>query len=407
MDLVPIFSLLILLIYLGVESYLHQRRLKKISGRIAVTGIRGKSSITRLIVAGLRPSGFEVMAKTTGSRPVLIYPDSLEKEIVRRGRANILEQKKLIKEARLRRANLLVSEMMSIQPECLKTENKHLLKPGLLVVSNFRVDHTEFLGEDKEQIARSVLETIPSGQLVFIPEEETRPWMKSVALKKGFELIPVQESQESTSLVEMLPYPEFEANVRLALSVLKHFSVSLEKIKAGWSELQPDYGSPRAWKISCKDNKIIYFVSLFAANDPESSFIALELIIQKKGWQKVPKIGLLSLRADRGDRTRQWADFLSQPHDSYFDSLALIGPGARALKRRLQKGWSSPEGDGWLLTVRKPEDCLGKIMSLITENREDLVKENSEVVIFGLGNIVGFGQDLIDYLERTSNAIRI
>jgi poly-gamma-glutamate synthase PgsB/CapB len=407
MDFVPLFSLLVLLIYLGVESYLHQRQLKKIPKRIAVTGIRGKSSITRLIAAGLRSSGSRVMAKTTGSRPVLIYPDSQEEEIRRRGRANILEQKKLIKKAGLRTANLLVSELMSIQPECLKVENKHLLKPGILVVSNFRVDHTEFLGEDREQIARSVLETIPSGQLVFIPEEETAPWMKSMALKKGFELIPIEESQESTCLAEILPYPEFEVNVRLALSVLKHLFVPSEKVKAGWSGLKPDYGTSRAWKINCKDNRIIYFVSLFAANDPESSLMAMELIIKKNNWEKVPKIGLLSLRGDRGDRTKQWADFLSQPNNSYFDSLGLIGPGARAMKRRLKKDQSSLEANVWVLTIRTPEDCLGNIMSLTAKNLEDLAEKSSPVVIFGLGNIVGFGQDLIDYLERTSNAIRI
>ena len=38
--------------------------------RVAVTGTRGKSGVTRLIASGLRASGAKVVAKTTGSRPV-------------------------------------------------------------------------------------------------------------------------------------------------------------------------------------------------------------------------------------------------------------------------------------------------------------------------------------------------
>jgi len=43
------------------------------------------------------------MAKTTGSRPVLIYPGGQEQEIRRRGRANVLEQEKLVARPQLKR----------------------------------------------------------------------------------------------------------------------------------------------------------------------------------------------------------------------------------------------------------------------------------------------------------------
>jgi len=160
-----------------------------------------------------------------------------------------------------------------------------------MVFSNFRVDHTEFLGKDREQIARSMLDTVPSGTLTFIPEEEFRPWMENLALKKGFELRTVASSQESAALAEILPYPEFEINARLALAVLKHFGLSAGQARPGWSVLNPDSGRPRLWKIRTSRDRSFYFVSLFAANDPESSLMAMELIIAGWAGRKVEKSG--------------------------------------------------------------------------------------------------------------------
>jgi hypothetical protein len=133
----------------------------------------------------------------------------------------------------------------------------------------------------------------------------------------------------------------------------------------------------------------------------------MELIVNKRGWQRVQKMGLVSLRADRGDRTRQWLNFLKDSRSVFFDSLALIGPGARAMQRRLRKNWTAQRRNLRLLTTRKPESCLEKIISLSAKSRAGPVGEDSGLVIFGLGNIVGFGQDLIDYLEGTSDAIRL
>ena len=47
-DLIALFSLLIFLLYLSVETVRLRRDMKTISVRIAVSGIRGKSSLTRL-----------------------------------------------------------------------------------------------------------------------------------------------------------------------------------------------------------------------------------------------------------------------------------------------------------------------------------------------------------------------
>ncbi|HUM79055.1 MAG TPA: Mur ligase family protein, partial [Candidatus Saccharicenans sp.] len=175
MNKILLLSLLLFLVYLALEALNHNRLVKKIPHRLAVTGIRGKSSITRLIAAGLRQAGYQVLAKTTGSRPVIIYPDGREEEIKRRGKPSVLEQKKLVKKAAELNVDYLVSEMMSIQPECLQAESRYLLQPELLAVSNIRPDHLEALGENKEDIALSLTGAFQRQMVVYIPEEELCP----------------------------------------------------------------------------------------------------------------------------------------------------------------------------------------------------------------------------------------
>jgi len=404
MNLVTLFSLLVLSIFLAAESFLHHQRLRKIPRRMAITGVRGKSSITRLVAAALREAGFRVVAKTTGSRPVLIHPDGREERIKRRGRASILEQKKLIRIAAGEKADFLVSEMMSIRPECLRAEYEYLLQPELLILSNFRPDHIEYLGQSREETARAMMSAIPSGSQVILPEEEVFPWLEAEAREKGVRILTAGRNSEAEKLLKVLPYPEFEPNLRLALAVLRHLGVSSEKIVPGWSRINPDFGHLRGWQIGAEDR---FFISLFAANDPESSLEAMRLVLGKRGWTDKNCLGLLSLRGDRRDRSQQWADFLKGAESRFLDSIFLIGPGARAVERKIRKAWSAQGKKVWVIKKDSPEACLEEIKSLAAESQTESVGTKSGLVIFGLGNIVGFGQDLIDYLERTSDAIRI
>ena len=95
---ITLFILLsILVIVFYREYYLHQSDLEKIPIRIHVNGSRGKSSVTRLIAAGLRHGGFRTMAKTTGSSPRIIDTNGTDREIQRLRSASIGEQVKLLR----------------------------------------------------------------------------------------------------------------------------------------------------------------------------------------------------------------------------------------------------------------------------------------------------------------------
>ena len=88
------------LLALGVlETSAHRRRLAKIPIRIHVNGTRGKSSVTRLIAAGLRESGLVTCAKTTGTLPRMILPSGLEYPVFRPSHANVIEQIRIVRTA--------------------------------------------------------------------------------------------------------------------------------------------------------------------------------------------------------------------------------------------------------------------------------------------------------------------
>jgi poly-gamma-glutamate synthase PgsB/CapB len=168
--------LLTFLSYLVLERLRLGRDRRRIPLRIAVTGTRGKSGVTRLIAAGLRESGAGVMAKTTGARPALILPDGTEEEIPRPGRnPSIREQVRVVRRAAAMKADALVAEMMSIGGECLFTESRRIVRPGILALTNVRLDHLDAMGAGKEDIARTLTAAFPEGAVIFIPNEESCP----------------------------------------------------------------------------------------------------------------------------------------------------------------------------------------------------------------------------------------
>ena len=83
MELLTIFVLIIVLIILGIREFQnHQQVLSKIPIRIHINGTRGKSSVTRLVAAGLRYGGlktyfvvpFIIQSKTKRARMICLIP---------------------------------------------------------------------------------------------------------------------------------------------------------------------------------------------------------------------------------------------------------------------------------------------------------------------------------------------
>ena len=77
---------------------------------VHVNGTRGKSTVCRLIEAGLRAGGLRVFCKTTGTDPMTIDVSGNEEPLHRRGKANIKEQVGILCRAAAQNAEVLVIE---------------------------------------------------------------------------------------------------------------------------------------------------------------------------------------------------------------------------------------------------------------------------------------------------------
>ncbi len=143
---VLLITTVLFILWLLFERIGHERNLRSIPLRIAVTGTRGKSSVVRLLAAVLREDGRTVLAKTTGSRAEVILPDGAGEEVPRRGVPSIIEQVRSVRQAARLGVDVLVMETMSIHAENHRVEGEVLVQPHLVAVTNARPDHVEAMG---------------------------------------------------------------------------------------------------------------------------------------------------------------------------------------------------------------------------------------------------------------------
>jgi len=368
---------------------LERRRLARLRSRIplriCIAGTRGKSAVTRQIAAALRASGRSVVAKTTGSKPALILPDGSEREIPRLGPPSVLEQKRVLSFAARLGADALVAEMMSIGPECLTVESGKILRPGILVVTNVRLDHEEEMGRTKEAVAESLATAIPPRSSVLVCIAEWYPVFDQTARKIRSGVLHIAPDETEN----LLPGVDFPDNVRLSLAVADQLGIDRDTALRGIAAANLDFGSLRIWSmVSPVSGRNWHFASIFAANEPESTRIALERVRSRVPFEGRRMIALLNLRSDRASRTRQWLAAVRNGFFAGFDLVVFIGEQASALGRiRFPRGEGIPAvGAIEARSARKVADALWPMSA-------------DETVVVGAGNIAGIGGALVEYWE--------
>jgi len=380
-----------MLVCLWLERLGLARDRRRVPRRVCVTGSRGKSSVTRLIAAALRESGDIVLAKTTGSKPVLIMPDGTEREIGRAGAPSLLEQKRVLRLASRLGARTLVAEMMSIRPESLEVESRRIFKAALVAVTNVRLDHLELMGATRADIAASLTAAFPDAGEVFFPAEEREPAFERAAKSRGARLVPVTAEETGSVPARALPYPEVEPNVRLALAVARRLGVPEDVARRGMAGVNPDFGSLKLWRAEFGDPpRTVWLASAFAANDPFSSLAAVGRVLELVPARERCVVAVLNLREDRGDRSRQWLDALLQGQLTAFDQILVAGGPARPFVRKAMK--ARPD--------LRPSLLLPPGASPETVTRSAAGAAGDGGVVIGLGNMGGLGESLVSFWSR-------
>jgi gamma-polyglutamate synthase len=368
-----------LLAYLAVEQVRVRRHRRAIPLLIAVTGTRGKTSVTRMLAAVLRADGRRVLAKTTGSEAVLVLPDGSETPIRRRGHPSIIEQKHLLSAAARARVDVVVAEVMSLHPENHRVETERLLRPDLLLITNARLDHVAAMGSTRDDVARVLALDILPGSPAFIPAAEWLPPFRERADLVGSRLLAVSGGEAADR-------GGFGENLDLVRAVARWLDVQERAIQDGVRNTRHDRGALRVWRWrpagAAADR---FLVNAFAANDPASTLLVLDRVLAALDAGADRCIGLLSLRGDRGDRSAQWLDALDGGILDRFGALHVAGPHGRALQWRL--GRRHPDAPVSVLSDRRP--------AAVTDR---LVHESPPgAIIFGFGNMGGLGEALVDF----------
>ena len=312
---------LILILYGVLEYRAHQKNLQAIPIRIHVNGTRGKSSVTRLIAATLRAGGYRTFAKTTGTLPRIIDDKGLEVPILRPYMTNIIEQVKIIRYIKKRNPDALVIECMAVQPEYQWICEHKMVKSTIGILTNARADHLREMGPTLENVARSLMNTLPRKGVVFTAAKRMFPVIEEATKKSEVELHHVDPDIIPPETMRNFDHLEFRENVALALAVARHLNIPDDKALEGMYQSPPDVGALRMYRVE-EDHKEVRFVNALAANDPESTLST---------WRKVREIYpdpgtiivLINTRADRFDRSLQLLQMVSE-HVKY-DFIVSIG----------------------------------------------------------------------------------
>ena len=351
-----------------------------------MTGTRGKSSVVRLLASTLSENGTRVLAKTTGAEAKFILPDGSEIDVPRRGLPSIMEQKKLLRMAVKLHVECIVAEIMSIHPENHYVESQQLLKPNIVALTNVRLDHVAAMGITEDEIAAVFCLDFLRDAKIFMPQNEMRSLFLEMAEKNNVELIPAKQEDLSTLNIAGLKSgrTEFSENFDLAISIGKHLGIKADIIAGGIQTATQDLGGLKIWKYRSQDSgKIYYLVNAFAANDPQSTLVILNYLKNNIPFETENFIGLLNLRADRGDRTLQWIQALKNGAAQQFKKIFVTGAHKGLIKRKVNSVA--------ILKDRLPV----RIMETIFAGVED------QAVIFGFGNIGGNGRKLVHYWNQT------
>ena len=300
-------GLTLLLILLGLsENFLHLRARARIPIRIHVNGTRGKSSVVRLIAAGLREAGKTTVAKTTGTLARMILADGRELPVFRPAKANILEQLRIVRTAANENAEALVIECMALQPHLQWLAEDRFVRATHGVITNARPDHLDVMGPTPDDVALALSAMIPPKGKLFTAERERLQILKNCADDRACELIAIDEEEVASVTPEDLSgfqYTEHAENVALALRVCADLGVCKEIALRGMWKATPDPGAMTIHELDFFSRRII-FINAFAANDPQSTAYLWQLSLDRFP-EATTKIALFNCRADRADRSRQ------------------------------------------------------------------------------------------------------
>lgn len=340
---------------------------------IHVNGTRGKSTVTRLIAAGLRAGGWRTACKTTGTDPIYSGVDGSERLIRRIAPSNIREQLRILHRAAGESAQILVAECMAVQPELQRVAQQKMLLADIGVITNVRLDHTDVMGGTLSEIAFALSSTVPDGGVLFTAEDRLTQQLAEAAQARQTRFFPVRPDGSE-------PDFDFAENIALALAVCAHLGVPRETALEGMRHYSRDPYALSLWRLGGG-----IFVNALSINDPESTARVYADVRGRLGTEISRVVFLFNNRMDRGARTR---DMVRLARELAPDEVWLLGSGQDYFRRSLLRGGFS-----------------GGITPLGTRFEDRLRALPAGTLVFAAGNIANDGRRLMDFAAKEGSPL--
>jgi gamma-polyglutamate synthase len=371
-----------------VEQRRHYANLRRIRFRILVNGIRGKSSITRLCAGALRGGSLTTVAKTTGTAARFIHPDATEEPVHRKfGIANVVEQIGIVRRAAAYEPEALVMECMAVMPDLQEINQSKLIQSTIGVLCNVREDHLAEMGPTLDDVARSLSRSMPVGGVCVTAEVERLPILATEAKRRGCELVAVDPESVTDEEMGGFTWITFKENVAVALTVAELCGVSRVDAIKGMHDAPPDPGVLQVHRYEIEDRRM-RFANVFAANDPESTLMNIELLLEHGAIER-PLHVLINCRPDRVERNGQMGALVGRLDPA---RVILVGEPTRSAADAVPPEYRDRIVD--LGGRRDPADLVRGIIS----------SPGSEVIsLAAIGNIHGQGEALLERLERVGS----
>ncbi len=369
----------ILIIFGLFENYYHQKALSNIPIRIHVNGTRGKSSVTRLIAAGLRGGKLKTFAKTTGTTPRIINEHGKDVEIHRLRSASIGEQVKLIRYFSNKKPDALVIECMAVNPQYQWVSEQSIVKSTIGVITNVRPDHLDEMGTTNNEIAYSLSNTIPFNSKVITAEHETFKPLLDVSISRNSIIEQSSKDDISDEYLNKFPFIEHPENIALALKVCLSLGIDKKMALNGMLGTIPDPGSLFIWDIKNKKNNC-KFISGFAANDPSSTKMVWNLVSKRFNTKSCI---FLNTRNDRRYRTIQLMELVLK--DIKPDLFIVRADNIKSIINNYE--------------IDKDKIIVFDMLANPKELVDSIINLNDYYVL-GIGNIVDWGERFIKELKE-------
>lgn len=295
----------------------HRRRLADIDVRIAVSGVRGKSTVVRWLHDVFHERGYDTYAKTTGTKPVSVY-NGTETEIERPEQVRLYENEREIRKHDP--DDVIIVENQGIREYTTRLVNEQFVRPDVLILTNVREDHLGTLGNEVFTIARSLARAVPSGTHVINGEQDPtiRQYLEAELQRRDATVTHVDIPKQLTDV----PGIECLYALNPALRAVGEPRLTPETFEAYRRELAV------AWRRLPSGR--VYDAA--DVNDTQSTELIRRALGETENGAIEP---IVVLREDRRGRTASFLRYLETlAEDGTIERAHVVGPGRQPFARR-------------------------------------------------------------------------